>query len=49
MEDGRDLVQLFVSIGLSEIKAKETLKNANVSGHLKNCIDSVMPVVSSKY
>lgn len=44
MEDGRDLVQLFVSIGLSEIKAKETLKNANVSGHLKNCIDSVMPV-----
>ena len=45
MEDGRDLVQLFVSIGLSEIKAKETLKNANVSAHLKNCIDSVMPAL----
>ena len=41
--DGKmaDLVQLFIGIGLSEIKAKETVKNANVSSHLKSCIDAV--------
>ena len=36
-----DLVQLFVQIGLSEQKAKETLKNATVSSNLKMCIESV--------
>lgn len=41
-----DLTALFVSIGLSEIKAKETIKNANVSAHLKNCIDLVSDSLS---
>jgi hypothetical protein len=39
--DGPDLVKLFVGIGLSEIKAKETAKNSNVSINLKTCIDAV--------
>lgn len=39
--DGPDLVKLFVGIGLSEIKAKETAKNSNVSANLKTCIDVV--------
>lgn len=39
--DGPDLVKLFVGIGLSEIKAKETAKNSNVSTNLKTCIDAV--------
>nr|CAG4639800.1 EOG090X01EL [Daphnia pulex] len=38
--DGPDLVKLFVGIGLSEIKAKETAKNSNVSTNLKTCIDA---------
>nr|CAG4634624.1 EOG090X01EL [Alona affinis] len=38
-----DLTSLFVSIGLSETKAKETIKNATVSSHLKHCIDSGSP------
>ena len=39
--EGPDLVKLFVGIGLSEIKAKETAKNTNVSANLKTCIDVV--------
>lgn len=39
--DGQELIQLFIGIGLSEIKAKETAKNATVSAHLKTCIDAV--------
>ena len=42
--DGPDLVKLFVGIGLSEIKAKETAKNSNVSTNLKSCIDAVSKV-----
>lgn len=38
---GEDLAALFVKIGLSEQKAKETLKNATVSNYLKSCIDAV--------
>lgn len=34
-------VQLFQTIGLSEQKAKETLKNANVTKNLKLAIDEV--------
>lgn len=34
-----DLLQLFISIGLKEPKAKETLKNETVSFHLKTAID----------
>lgn len=34
-------VQLFVSIGLSEQKAKETLKNVTVTNNLKEAIDAV--------
>ncbi|XP_041348484.1 glutamine--tRNA ligase-like [Gigantopelta aegis] len=34
-----DLVDLFVSIGLSEQKAKETLKNEQLSNNLKHVID----------
>nr|CAG4649950.1 EOG090X01EL [Sida crystallina] len=37
---GEDLLELFVKVGLSEQKAKETLKNANVSNHFKQCIDA---------
>lgn len=36
-----DLAQIFVSIGLSAEKAKETLKNATITAHLKSCIDIV--------
>ena len=38
---GEELAALFVKIGLSEQKAKETLKNATVSNYLKSCIDAV--------
>ena len=34
-------VRLFVSIGLSEQKAKETLKNLTVTTNLKEAIDAV--------
>lgn len=34
-------VQLFVAIGLSEQKAKETLKNVTVTNNLKEAIDAV--------
>jgi len=37
--DIEEMAKLFTSIGLSEQKAKETLKNSSVSSHLKNCID----------
>lgn len=40
-----DAVALFVSIGLSEQKATETLKNVAVSNNLKNCINTVSPAV----
>ena len=36
-----ELLQLFTSIGLSEQKAKETLKNQNVSENLKQVINEV--------
>lgn len=39
--EGLDLVNLFVGIGLSEVKAKETAKNSNVSANLKSCINAV--------
>ncbi len=35
---GDDLVKTFMSIGLSEAKAKETLKNSNLSKMLENVI-----------
>lgn len=35
-------IDLFLSIGLSEIKAKETLKNKNLSLNLKNVIDEFL-------
>ena len=35
------MMKSFTAIGLSEQKAKETLKNSSVSSHLKNCIDVV--------
>lgn len=34
-----DLINIFVSIGLKEQKAKETLKNTTVAANLKKCID----------
>lgn len=34
-------VKLFQSLGLSEQKAKETLKNAQVTKHLKAAIEEV--------
>lgn len=36
-----DLIPLFTSIGLSESKAKETLKNATVSENLRQVIEEV--------
>ncbi|ESO91225.1 hypothetical protein LOTGIDRAFT_228742 [Lottia gigantea] len=39
-----DLVDLFVSIGLTEQKAKETIKNDQVSKNLKSAIDSARNV-----
>jgi hypothetical protein len=33
--------QLFISIGLSEETASETVKDAVLSSQLKTCIDSV--------
>jgi glutaminyl-tRNA synthetase len=36
-----DLVSSFVAIGLSEQKAKETLKNETVTQNLKTAIDQV--------
>lgn len=35
------LVELFVSVGLTEQKAKETLKNEQVSENLKQAIQVV--------
>jgi len=37
--DVEGMMKSFTTIGLSEQKAKETLKNSSVSSHLKNCID----------
>lgn len=34
-------IKLFQTIGLSEQKAKETLKNAQVTKHLKSAISEV--------
>ena len=39
-----DVVELFTSIGLSEQKAKETLKNEAVSNKLKEVIIEVSPM-----
>lgn len=39
-----DLVQLFISIGLKEQKAKETLKNTTVSSNLKTCIEEAKQI-----
>lgn len=39
--DVKDDIQLFESIGLSEQKAKETLKNKQVSNNLKLAIIEV--------
>lgn len=39
-----DLVALFVSIGLKEQKAKETLKNVTVSSNLKACIGNAKQI-----
>ena len=36
-----DLVKAFVAIGLSEQKAKETLKNESVTQNLKSAIEQV--------
>lgn len=41
MMDSQDDVKLFQSIGLSEQKAKETLKNKQVSNNLKLAIIEV--------
>ena len=42
-----DLVELFVSIGLSEQKAKETLKNEQLSLNLKHVIDEVYEIFAA--
>ena len=42
-----EVTKLFIGIGLSELKAKETIKNSSVSAHLKNCID-VVSLISTK-
>uniref|UniRef100_A0A1B6ID08 Probable glutamine--tRNA ligase n=1 Tax=Homalodisca liturata TaxID=320908 RepID=A0A1B6ID08_9HEMI len=39
-----DLLELFISIGLKEQKAKETLKNPTVSSNLKICIDEARKI-----
>jgi len=36
-----ELIQLFSSIGLTEQKAKETLKNPSVTTNLKEAIEEV--------
>lgn len=41
-----DDVKLFQTIGLSEQKAKETLKNANVRKNLKLAIDEVSRLIT---
>ena len=41
MASAEDLVQMFMKIGLSEQKSKETLKNTGVTNYLKICIDAV--------
>lgn len=46
--EGLDLVNLFVGIGLSEVKAKETAKNSNVSANLKSCINAASSVSSGE-
>lgn len=40
-------VKLFQTIGLSEQKAKETLKNGNVTKNLKLAIDEVSRLIRS--
>lgn len=39
--ENEEIVKLFQSIGLSEQKAKETLKNTNVTKNLKLAISEV--------
>jgi len=41
-----DLIELFVSIGLKEQKAKETIKNVAVSNNLKKCIEEANKIRS---
>lgn len=43
-----DLIETFVSIGLSEQKAKETLKNDNVTQNLKSAIEQVSCYIASR-
>jgi len=40
-EENEDDIKLFQTIGLSEQKAKETLKNTNVTKNLKWAINEV--------
>ena len=42
-----DLLSLFQSIGLSEVKAKETAKNATVSATLSSLIIEVKGKISN--
>lgn len=43
-----DLIETFVAIGLSEQKAKETLKNDNVTQNLKSAIEQVSCFIASR-
>lgn len=42
-------VKLFQTIGLSEQKAKETLKNVNVTKNLKLAIDEVSRLIAARF
>lgn len=43
-----DLIETFVAIGLSEQKAKETLKNDNVTQNLKSAIEQVSCFIAGR-
>lgn len=43
-----DDVKLFQTIGLSEQKAKETLKNVNVTKNLKLAINEVSRLITAR-
>lgn len=43
-----DDVKLFQTIGLSEQKAKETLKNVNVTRNLKLAINEVSRLITAR-